>query len=117
MAPDAFQTPVDGIEAELKMLMAALDGAASAVTGEAVASVELMREAVADAQPRERFKAVGPTMAKVAAAGIATLPAVLSPAPAFAGTPLPPNLMLAMAARPAAPPTHDVPPALAATGP
>jgi nucleoid-associated protein YgaU len=42
---------------------------------------------------------------------------VLSPAPAFAGTPLPPNLMLAMAARPAVLPTQDLPTALAATGP
>lgn len=118
MAPDLQPiATADGIENELELLMAILDGTAAAVAGEAVADVALLREAVADAAPRERFKVAGPTFARVAAAGIATLPAVLTPLPAFAGTPLPPNLMLAMAARPAAPPAHDVPPALAATGP
>lgn len=114
-APDAEA----GIEREIEALMALLDGAAPAASldGDALAEVALVREAAAEAGPRERYKPAGPTLAKVAAAGIATLPAVLTPVPAFAGTPLPPNLMLAMAARPAAPPTRDVPPALAATGP
>ena len=117
-APEATPDADHGIEAELQALFRLLDGAApGGIGGEGLEDVDFVREAVADAEPRVRYKAVGPTMAKVAAAGIATLPAVLTPAPAFAGTPLPPNLMLAMAARPAAPPTRDVPPALAATGP
>ncbi len=107
-----------GIEHEIAALMQILGGPAdeAALAGEALAEVALVRETAAEAAPRERYKLAGPTLARVAAAGIATLPAVLTPAPAFAGTPLPPNLMLAMAARPAAPPTRAVPPALAATG-
>ena len=116
-APDALLDADQGIETEIAALMGLLDGTATstAFAGEALATVDMVREA--EAAPRVRYKVSGPTMAKVAAAGIATLPAVLTPAPAFAGTPLPPNLMLAMAARPAAPPTQNVPPALAATGP
>lgn len=108
-----------GIEHEIAALIRMLDGDANGVAldGETLAEVDLVRETAAEAEPRVRYKPAGPTLAKVAAAGIATLPAVLTPAPAFAGTPLPPNLMVAMAARPAAPPTRDVPPALAATGP
>lgn len=125
MMADSNPTPAaaldadPGIETEIAALMSLLEGAVAgaALDGEALSDVDFVREAAQDAAPRERYKAAGPTLAKVAAAGIATLPAVLTPAPAFAGTPLPPNLMLAMAARPAAPPTRDVPPALAATGP
>jgi nucleoid-associated protein YgaU len=107
----------DDITGELSLLLELLEGSDATFATEVLRGWGAVGEIEAGNAPRERFRAAGPTVTRVAAVGIASLPAVLTPMPAFAGTPLPPNLMLAMAARPAAPPTRDVPPALAATGP
>jgi nucleoid-associated protein YgaU len=107
----------DDIAGELSLLLELLDGSEATFATEVLRGWGAVGDLEAGNAPRERFRATGPTVTRVAAVGIASLPAVLTPMPAFAGTPLPPNLMLAMAARPAAPPTRDVPPALAATGP
>jgi nucleoid-associated protein YgaU len=98
----------DGIEAELSFLLNALANAEG--VDEAVSDVELVRDALADAAPRDRYQVIGPTLAKVAVASLATFPAVLTPMASFANEPLPVNMMLAMAQRP------EAPPAMAATG-
>ncbi|MEB3329181.1 MAG: LysM peptidoglycan-binding domain-containing protein [Candidatus Sericytochromatia bacterium] len=108
----------DDIADELSLLLGLLEGSDATFTAEVLRGWGAVGDLEAGLAPRDRFRAAGPTVTRVAAVGIASLPAVLTPLPAFAGTPLPPNMMLAMAARPAAPPaTRDVPPALAATGP
>lgn len=107
----------DDIADELTLLQEMLKGTDAAFASALLRGWGPLGEVDLTGAPRERYRAAGPTVTRVAAAGIATLPAVLAPVPAFAGTPLPPNMMLAMAARPAAPPSRDVPPALAATGP
>lgn len=107
----------DDIADELKLLFDLLDSSEASFDVDVLRSWGTFGDGEGSPGPRDRYKAVGPAVTRAAAVGIATLPAVLTPMPAFAGTPLPPNLMLAMASRPAAPPSRDVPPALAATGP
>lgn len=96
----------DGIETEMRLLEAMLAQASALVTREVEGSA-LVREALAEHAPRPRYKAVGPSMAKVAVAGLASFPAVLAPVPSFANEPLPQNMMLTMARRPA-----EVPPGM-----
>ncbi|MEB3198476.1 MAG: LysM peptidoglycan-binding domain-containing protein [Candidatus Sericytochromatia bacterium] len=114
---NSVSTELDDISSEMSLLLQLLEQAGSTIESTALSGCELVSETVADQAPRDRYKLIGPAVTKVAAAGIATLPAVLAPIPAFAGTPHAPNLMLAMAARPVSTPNHNVPPALAATGP
>ena len=99
----------DGIEAEMALLQTLLDQAAD-LDRSALVGVDLLDGELPPAGGRERYRAAGPAMVKVAAIGLATFPAALAPVPAFANEPLPQNMMLAMASRP------ESPPALAATG-
>lgn len=100
--PLASSSPSD-IEAELAWLSLALDapGWAEALRDREVAGFLKQTGsyvATAPLDPRKR------AWSRVAAVGLTSLPAVLAPVPAFAAQPLPPNLAVAMAARPAAPP-------------
>lgn len=99
----------DGIEAELSFLFSALESAAR-VDNEDLSDVEMVKLALEETAPRERYQALGPTLTKVAVASLATFPAVLTPVASFANEPLPVNMMLAMAQRP------EAPPAMGATG-
>ena len=105
------------ISREVSLLLGLLDQADGSFGRSALGDLSLIEESLSAQAPRERYKLAGPTVTRVAAVGIATLPAVLAPVPAFAGTPMAPNMMLAMASRPTALPDREVPPALAATGP
>lgn len=107
----------DDIASEMALLLELLERSPGSVNHAALGTFSIVDETLAAESPRDRYKVVGPTVTRVAAVGIATLPAVLAPIPAFAGTPHSPNLMLAMAARPSVTPDRDLPPALAATGP
>jgi hypothetical protein len=98
----------DGIEAELAFLTALLDSTALPSAAE-FACVELVTEALEDQAPRDRYRVAGPAMVKVAAIGLATFPAALSPMPAFANEPMPENMMIALAQRPDAPPASAPP--------
>jgi nucleoid-associated protein YgaU len=106
---DSLTFEGEGIEAELAFLTAMLDSAEMPSAAE-LACVELVSEALEDQAPRERYRVAGPAMVKVAAIGLATFPAALSPMPAFANEPMPENMMIALAQRP------DAPPGLGATG-
>lgn len=99
----------DDIAAELSFLLTALDQT-PAIARDELGEMPLVDDALELAAPRERYQPRGPVMAKVAAAGLATFPAVLAPVPAFANEPLPVNMMLAMAERP------KTTPGLGATG-
>lgn len=99
----------DGIEAELSFLFSALE-TAGRVDNDELTSVDMVRDALEETAPRERYQALGPTLTKVAVASLATFPAVLTPMASFANEPLPVNMMLAMAQRP------EAPPAMGATG-
>lgn len=99
----------DGIDAELALLTALLDQA-TALDRAAISGVGLIDEELPPTAARERYRVAGPAMVKVAAIGLATFPATLTPLPTFANEPLPQNMMLAMAQRP------EAPPALGATG-
>lgn len=105
------------IAAEVSLLYSLLDQSAESFERAELDAQGIFEETLSADIPRDRYKVAGPTVTRVAAVGIATLPAVLAPLPAFAGTPISPNLMLAMAARPTVTPERAVPPALAATGP
>lgn len=120
---DKLVAAIDGagdetdIAAEVALLFDLLDQSAGAFGRSDLGAFDILEESLAADAPRERYKLAGPTVTRVAAVGIASLPAVLAPVPAFAGTPMSPNMMLAMASRPAVTPDREVPPALAATGP
>ncbi|MDB5097972.1 MAG: hypothetical protein JWM80_2393 [Cyanobacteria bacterium RYN_339] len=98
--------PDDGIDEELAFLQEILERAGdSAVATDELDSIEMLRDEGAVTNPRPRYERRGPLLTKVAAVGLASFPAVLSPLPAMAGpTPLPPSLAIAMATRPPAPP-------------
>lgn len=104
----------DGIEAELAFLTGILDRAADAeLEASELATIEMLREEGAITAPRPRYQRRGPALTQVAAVGLATFPAALTPLPAFAQAPLPPSLAIAMATRPPAPPeghiaSHDM---------
>ena len=98
----------DDIEAELACLIDALKQASFDCAD--LAEAPLIQAALAETAPRERYRLAGPAVIKVAAIGLASFPAALAPFPAFATEPLPPNMMLALAQRP------EAPPAMGATG-
>lgn len=100
----------DDIAAELRFLLTALDQAPGGLAREDLSELPMVEDAIALATPRDRYQPRGPIMAKVAAAGLATFPAVLAPVPSFANEPLPVNMMIAMAERP------KTTPGLGATG-
>lgn len=92
-----------GIEAELAWLAQAAGAPAwgQALSDPALASFLKTTGSYSAKAPVEARK-LG--FSRAAVVGLSSLPAVLSPLPAFAAQPLPPNLAVAMAARPAAPP-------------
>jgi nucleoid-associated protein YgaU len=95
----------DDIEGELAFLAGILAEAGDAdVETDGLASIEMLRDEGAIATPRPRYQRRGPVLTQVAAVGLVSFPAALTPLPAFATTPLPPNLAIAMATRPPAPP-------------
>lgn len=95
--------PSQGIEAELAWLAQA---AGAPAWGEALQDPALS----SFLKSTGSYMAQGPVdlrrkgLGRAAVVGLSSLPAVLSPLPAFAAQPLPPNLAITMAARPAAPP-------------
>lgn len=102
--PRPYETPdEEGISAELSFLEQLL-GDADSQTREELAQADWLRDEIELAQPRERYRPLGPALTKVAIASVATFPAVLAAAPSFANTTLPYNMMIAMAERPPAAP-------------
>lgn len=98
------------IDAELAFLQALLAEATGPIARAELAGLASLSDELPHDGPRDRYRVAGPMLMKVAAAGLATFPGAITPMPAFANEPLPPNMMLAFAQRP------NAAPALGATG-